>query len=276
MKPSTAYPIEDQLSQAIERNELVLPAMPAWAAKVQRMLDDINVSVGQIVTAISGDPAFVAQLIRTANSALYTGKPKVGNINAAVARLGYKMLRNLIVSVSMSRLSVIEKPALKKYLAEFWVHSHEVAAISYVLVKSQKHLNPDQAMLAGLIHDIGRLPLLLHVEKENLSMNDAMIDMIIRKSSASMGERLLTIWEFPSELVEIPKAHEDIYRETASTLASYADIVTVANMLTRATAKVVDWDKIAAVKRIGLASDLYREFFERFEKDLAVAREMLT
>jgi len=275
MKPSTACPIADQLSQAIERNELVLPAMPAWAAKVQRMLDDINISAGQIVTAVSGDPAFVAQLIRTANSALYTGKPKVDNINAAVARLGYKMLRNLIVSVSMSRLTIIGKPALKKYLTEFWDHSHEVAATSYVLAKSQKHLNPDQAMLAGLIHDIGRLPLLLHIENKNLSVDDAVMDMIIRRCSASVGEQLLTIWEFPPELIEIPKAHEDIHRETASNLASYADIVTVANMLTRATAKVVNWDKVTAVKRIGLASDLYREFFERFEKDLSAAREML-
>ena len=59
--------------------------MPAWAAKIQRMLDNINISASQIVTAVSGDPAFVAQLIRTANSALYTGRPKVDNINAAVA-----------------------------------------------------------------------------------------------------------------------------------------------------------------------------------------------
>jgi HD-like signal output (HDOD) protein len=90
-----------------------------------------------------------------------------------------------------------------------------------------------------------------------------------------MGERLLRIWEFPEELVEIPLAHEDIYRETGSPRASYADIVTVANMLTRATAKVIDWDNITAVKHLAIASDLYREFFDRFEKDLNAAREML-
>jgi HD-like signal output (HDOD) protein len=275
MKSSNSCPIADELSLAIKRNELALPAMPAWAAKVQRMLDDINVSAGQIVTAVSSDPAFVAQLIRTANSALYTGKPRVDNINAAVTRLGYKMLRNLIVSATMVRLSIIEKPALKKHLNEFWEHSREVAATSYVLARSQKHLNPDQAMLAGLIHDIGKLPLLLHIDNKNLSVDDESISAIIRKCSALVGEQLLTIWEFPMELVEIPTAHEDIFRQTASVIASYADIVTVANMLTRATAKVVDWDKIAAVKRMGLASELYREFFERFDKDLASAREML-
>lgn len=275
MNPTVTCPIADQLSLAIERNELVLPAMPAWASKVQRMLDDFNVSAGQIVTAISADPAFVAQLIRTANSAAYSGKPKVTNVSAAVTRLGYKMLRNLIVSITMARLSVINQPFLKKHLSAFWDHSREVAATSYVLAKSQKHLNPDQAMLAGLIHDIGRLPLFMHIENRSLAVDDAMLETIIRKCSALVGEQLLQIWEFPEELVEIPLAHEDIYRESGSPRASYADIVTVANMLTRATAKVIDWDKIAAVRRMGIASDLYREFFERFDKDLGTAREML-
>ncbi|MBI4809674.1 MAG: HDOD domain-containing protein [Nitrosomonadales bacterium] len=275
MKRNSACPLADDLSLAMERNELVLPTMPAWAAKVQRMLDDINVSAGQIVTAVSSDPAFVAQLIKTANSAAYAGKPKVDNVNAAVMRLGYKMLRNLIVSVSMAKLSIIEKPALKRLLAEFWDHSREVAATSYVLARSQKHLNADQAMLAGLIHDIGKLPLFLHIERKNLTVDEAAMDVIIRRCSAMVGEQLLDIWEFSGELVEIPVAHEDIHRETGSPRSCYADIVTIANMLTRATAKVIDWDKVTAVRRMGIDTSLYHEFFDRFDKDLTVAREML-
>jgi len=272
--PPSSCPVADELSLAIERNELKLPAMPAWAAKVQRMLDDFNVSAGQIVSAVSRDPAFVAQLIRMANSATYAGKPRVDNVNSAVSRLGYKMLRNLIVAVSMAELSVLKKPNLRRHLDEFWQHSRDVAATCHVLAKSQKHLNPDQAMLAGLIHDIGRLPLLLYIENKNLDVDDVVINTLIRKCSARLGERLLQAWEFPPELVEIPMAHEDIYRETASRLASYADLVTVANMLTRATAKVVEWNKLTAVQRIGLDANLYREFFERFDRDLAAAREM--
>jgi HD-like signal output (HDOD) protein len=274
LKPATC-PVADELAQAIERHELVLPAMPAWAAKVQHMLDDINVSAGQIVSAVSGDPAFVAQLIKTANSAAFAGKPKVDNVNAAVTRVGYKMLRNLIVAVAMTKLSIIEKPALKKHLNEFWEHSREVAATCHVLTRSQKHLNPDQAMLAGLIHDIGRLPLFLHIEKKNLNVDGPAMDTVIRRCSALVGERLLKIWEFPPEMVEIPLAHEDIHRETGNPRASYADVVTIANMLSRATAKVVDWNKVTAVKRMGLDANLYREFFDRFDKDLSAAREML-
>lgn len=274
MSQTSSCPVADELSLAIERNELKLPAMPAWAAKVQRMLDDFNVSAGQIVTAVSSDPAFVAQLLRIANSAAYTGKTKVDNVNAAVSRIGYKMLHNLVIVASISNLAGFKKQNLMRYLDEFWAHSREVAATSYVLAKSQKHLNPDQAMLAGLIHDIGRLPLLLYIENKNLDVDDAVMSILIRKCSAHLGERLLLAWHFPPELVEIPMTHEDIHRETENNLASYADIVTVANMLTRATAKVVEWNNLTAVKRIGLDSSLYREFFDRFDKDIAVAREI--
>jgi HD-like signal output (HDOD) protein len=275
MLTSTSNAIVDELSETMECNDLVLPAMPAWAARILRMLDNIRVSAGKIAPAVSTDPEFVSQLLKTANSALFSRKPKADNLNIAVDRIGYEKLRNLVISFSLGKLSVIEKPALKKYLMEFRDHSREVAATCYVLAKSQKHLSQDQAMLAGLIHDIGRLPLLLYIEDKNLPVDEKMVTNIIRKCSAKVGERLLKLWEFPPELVEIPTAHEDIHRQTASTRASYADVVTVANMLTRPNAKAVNWDNTSSVKRMGLDTELYREFFDRFEKDLTAAREML-
>lgn len=275
MNTSSTCPLAEQISQAIARNELALPTMPDWALRVLRMLDDINASAGQIVAAVGGDPAFAAQIIRVANSALYSGKPRVENVSAAISRVGFKMLRNLIISASMIKLGQFELPAIKKQLAAFWEHSHEVAAISYVLSKSQKHLNPDQAMLAGLTHAIGVLPLLLYVEKHARFVDEADLDIVIRKCGGNVGERLLKLWEFPAELTDIPLAHEDLYRETGNAGADYADIVTVANMLNRGGAKIADWDTIASVKRIGIHANLYRDFFERFANDLNAAREML-
>jgi HD-like signal output (HDOD) protein len=276
MLTSTSNTIADELSEAIERNDFVLPAMPAWTAKVLKMLDSIKVSAGKITPAVSTDPEFVAQLLKAANSALYSRKPKVDNLNAAVDRVGYDMLRNLVISITMDKLSIVEEPALKKHLTESLDHSREVAAICYVLAKSQKHLIRDQAMLAGLVHDIGRLPLLLYIEDKNLPVDDETIATIIRQCSALAGERLLKLWEFPPELVEIPMAQEDIHRKNAGARASYADVVTVANMLTRPTAKSINWDNNTAVKRMGLASEFYRGFFDRFVNDLTAARELLT
>ena len=275
MLTATSNAIVDELSEKMERNDFVLPAMPAWAANVLKMLDNISLSAGKVASAVTPDPVFVAQLLKTANGAFYASMPKVDNINIAVARVGYGKLRNLVISISMAELSIIEKPALKKHLAKFRDHGREVAAICYVLAKSQKHLSQDQAMLAGLVHDIGRLPLLLYLEDKNLPVDGETITTVIRKYSALAGERLLKLWKFSPELIEVPGTHEDIHRKTASTRASYADVVTVANMLIRSDAKVVNWNNVSAVKHMGLATEFYRGFFDRFEYDLRAAREML-
>lgn len=275
MSAPVKCPLADEISLAIENNEMVLPSMPAWAIKVQRMLDDINASASQIVTAVSSDPGFAAQLIKTANSAIYAGKPRVENVGAAVSRLGFKMLRNLVVAVAMSKLVTIEKPVIRKRLGEYWEHSREVAAISYILAQSQKHLNPDQAMLAGLTHDIGVLPLFMHLEKHPYTIDETVLETVIIRCGGPIGEKLLQFWEFPPELIEVPVAHENLQREVATGMCSYADIVTVANLLNRASANMVKWEDIAAVDRLGINPALYREFFERFDKDLRATREML-
>jgi HD-like signal output (HDOD) protein len=185
------------------------------------------------------------------------------------------MLRTLVVAASMNKLAAMEIPAIKKHLAAFWVRSHEVAAISYVLSKSQSHLVPEQALLAGLTHNIGVLPLLLYIDQHARFANDADVEVVMRRCAAIVGERLLQLWEFPAELVAIPMAHEDLHRAAESNVASYADIVTVANLLNQGGSKIVNWDDVASVKRIGIHSNLYREFFERFGNDLNAAREIL-
>lgn len=276
MSQPQAASVIDQIYLAIENNELVLPTMPDSAIKIQRMLDDINVSANQIVLAIASDPVIATQIIKTANSAAYSDKPKVDSIMAAVSRLGFKLLRNIVITITMTRLSNTKHPAIKKHLAEFWVHSREVAAISYVLAKNQKHLNPDQAMLAGLVHDIGTLPLCHYAEKMISGLDGEALDSLVRKFGAKIGERLLRAWEFPPELTEVVIAHEDLFRETGSNLASYADIVTVANILNRASAKIIDWNNIAAVKRLWLSAETCQTFFDLFDQELRAAREMLS
>ncbi len=260
----------------IENGTLKLPPMPNWALKIQRMLDDINVSTDQIVTAVASDPTFVAKLFKSANSAIYTGKPKVDNVKSAITRVGFKGLRNLVVAASMNSLSATtNNPSVRKFISNFWVHSREVAAFSYLLAKSQKHLNQDQGMLAGLVHDIGTLPLCIAAAKMLPNIDENELSSIVRRCSANVSEKMLREWGFPSELIEIPIAHENLQIQSDSLQSSYADVVTVANLLNRATAKSINWEHISAVQRLGLGVQVYQEFFERFENDIANARSML-
>lgn len=265
-----------KLFSAIENDEMTLPAMPELAIKIQRMLDDFNVSAMQIVTAVSSDPVLAAQIIKSANSAIYSGKPKVDKVMPAVSRIGYKSLRNIVITVTMNKLSVANHPVTKRYIADFWAHSREVAAISYVLAKNLKHLNPDQAMLAGLVHDIGTLPLCLFAEKNINDLDEETLNSLARRFRAKVGERLLVKWEFPEELTKVIVAHEDLQRDSGELLASYSDVVTVANMLNPSTVNLIDWYKITAVRKLWLDKETLQTFFERFNSELKAARELLS
>jgi HD-like signal output (HDOD) protein len=275
-QPPTSSAHLAKLFSAIENDEITLPAMPDLALKIQRMLDDFNVSAMQIVAAVSIDPVLVSQIIKAANSAIYSGKPKVDKVMPAVTRIGYKSLRNLVITVTMNKLSVATLPVTKKHIANFWIHSREVAAISYVLAKNLKHLNPDQAMLAGLVHDIGTLPLCLFAEKNVSNLDEGTLDVLARRYRAKVGEKLLVKWEFPEELTKVVVAHENLQYESADLLATYTDIVTVANMLNPSTVKLIDWFKIAAVRKLWLDKESLQTFFEKFKNELVAAREILS
>jgi HD-like signal output (HDOD) protein len=239
------------------------------------MMDDMDVPVSSIVTLVSGDPVIAAQLIRTANSAAHAEKSRVDNIAAAISRLGYRALRNLVLNITMTRLAKAEQPAVKKVLANYWEHSREVAAISHLLARNQHHLIADQAMLAVIVHDIGTVPLCIHVDKIRTDFDGDLLDGLILQFRGNIGEKLLRNWNFPAEIVEVIPEHENLQRNPESPLADYADIVTVANLLNRLTGKMVPWEDITALQRLHISPDVCRDFHERFGDELRATHETL-
>lgn len=275
MNQPSYLPLIDQLSLAIENNELILPTLPDVAIKIQQMMDNMDVPATKIVTLVSGDPVIAAQLIKTANSAAHAEKAKVDNTQAAISRLGYRALRNLVLSITMSRLANADHPAIKKLLTGYWEHSREVAAISYLLAKNQAHLNPDEAMLAGLVHDIGTLPLCMYVDKTRTNFDGEALDALILQFRSQIGAMLLRAWGFPAELVEVISEHENLQRNPNNPQASYTDIVTVANLLNRLTGKITPWQNITALQRLHISPDICHDFHERFEDEIRSAHETL-
>ncbi len=271
--PATSF---DQLLLDIEGQELVLPTLPHVAREIQHMLDDINFSADQIVGAISGDPAIAAQVVKTANGALFAGKPRVDSIRAAVSRLGYRQLRDLLTSIiAATGPARTSHPVITKHLTDFWEHSREVATYSYMLAKNLKILSPDKAMLAGLVHDIGTLLLCLHAESAIPHVDHETLQKFVWSFRSMIGGRLLNAWNFPKEIIDAVTGHEKLHHPGAEPRGSYTDVITVANLLNRASAKSVVWENIAAVEKLRLSPAVCRFFHEQFHDDIRATREML-
>lgn len=267
--------IAAEVFAALEANQLELPTLPDIALKLGKLIDDPNVSADQLVNLLSSDPAISAHLIKAANSAALSSGKTVDNVRSAISRLGYRMLRNMVITITMNKLFRVDSPLINQQLKELWEHSREVAANSYVLALQQKHLRPEQAMLAGLVHDIGVLPLCLFADRYHPRIDQESLNGLARKFATKVGTKVLEYWHFPEELVAVVAGHENLQRNNASQLADYVDIVMMANLQMPGTAKFVAWEKVSAASKLGYSTADSQNFLATQAEQLAVARSML-
>lgn len=259
---------------ALEEGRLDLPILPDMARKIQDLIDDLNVSADQVVNLLSSDPVVSMYIIRAANGAALSNGSPVNDLRSAISRLGYRTLRSMVMNITMTRLFQAGSPLINQQLIKLWKHSREVAASSYVLAQQQEHLKPEVAMLAGLVHDIGALPLYLHFDRRRLRLDPAEMEEMVCKFSTIIGAKLLQSWNFPDELVDAATGHEYLQRVNDSGLADYVDVVTMANLL-HGAAKFATWKNVFAAERLGYYAADCRNFLSNHAEQLAAAREML-
>lgn len=264
----------------IENNRLVLPTLPEVALKVRKVVDDPNASAGQIAKIIATDAALSARLIQISNSPLLRGRVPVDSLPTAIARLGNKMVRNLVTSLLMEQLHQAQSPSLKKRLKALWLHSTEVAAISHVLAAHFTTLKSDEALLAGLIHDIGALPILSRAQKfEELIENEEALSRITEKLHSRVGKAILEAWEFPDELSAVPSCHEDLHY-SSGTEVDYVEVVLVANLQsyigTSHHHAQADWNTIPAFSKLGLSAEVNIISVEKTAEEVKEVQRLLT
>lgn len=219
----------DELLDDLKHNRLVLPTLPEVALKVRDVADDENASISDLVKIITSDPALSARLIQVANSPLMRASRKIESVDAAVNRLGMRMVRDLATSMVMQQMFQATSDVTDQRLRQLWEHSTEVAAICHALTGQFTKLSAEQAMLAGLIHDIGALPILTKAEDfPELLADEKALDWVIRELHPRIGAAILRSWNFPPELVAVAEHHEEMGYNSAKT--DYVDVVIVANL----------------------------------------------
>ncbi len=255
--------LEDQvvseLLNELESEKMVLPSLPEVALKVRDAIESDAVSATELAAVISTDAALTARLIQVANSPMMRGSRKIDSLDMAVTRMGSNMVKNVVNGLIVKQIFQPTTEVSDKKFREFWQHSTQVAAISHALAGLAK-LKPDQAMLGGLIHDIGTLPIIKHAEDiPQLLDDESLLDNIIQRAHTQIGKAMLEKWEFPDELVDVAEQHEDLQRNHAGA-ADYVDLVMVANLQsyigTEHHLAAATFSDIQAFDKLGLDSDV--------------------
>jgi HD-like signal output (HDOD) protein len=204
--------------------------MPDIAVRIARVVHDSNSDSHAIASAVQADPTIAARIISVVNSAAYRGSQTIGSLPDAITRLGREVTRNLVISFALGKLFHIRSKPLQQRMIELWQHASYVAPICHELASVTPGLAPDQALLCGLLHDIGALAILGAARsKPELIENPELLDQVIANLKAEVGAMVLRKWEFPNYFVQAVLHAED-WMEDFSDTPDYIDLLVVAQL----------------------------------------------
>ena len=264
----------------INNNRINLPTLPEVALKVRDVVQNPDSSAAKIAVTIGADPVLTAKLLQAANSPLYRASSPIENLQSAITRLGQTVVRNIVTSIVMKQLyQKGGNPKVDKHLKQLWLHSTKVAAISHVLARKFTKLKPDQAMLAGLIHDIGAIP--IYTEAPNIPelADEEVLQQVVSKLHNLIGTTILDEWNFPQELIDVVSNHEDLQYDSGEGI-DFIDIVTVANILsyigTQHPLTKKEWTEVPAFKKLGLTPEESISTMEEAQEEVSLIQSMFT
>ncbi len=236
MSEQTSQQISFKLLQDIARDlsgEVVaFPTFLDITFQVRSALKKPDLTSTQLGALVGAEPLMSTKIIRLANSAALntTGKAIV-DLNTAITRVGMEALRSISFAVAMEQLLNSKKMAPFETLSRrLWEHTMDVAAMSRVIARRMTRINPDEAMFAGLVHDIGVFYLLSRaVNFPTLIADGHELQQLLVQWHDNIGHALLSAMGLPEAILTAVLEHEQ--DRPGGAFKSIGDILFVANQL---------------------------------------------
>ena len=223
----------------VARNIGDLPALPTIVLELLSSFDDPDVDIARLATTISHDQALTARTLRLANSSFYGLSAKVKTISQAIMMLGFDTVRTLVATGAIVHVLPAGNAAPLD-LAQFWRHSMATAVCARNVARRTR-LNPEQAFLGGLLHDIGRLVLAtrfplqygaaLAWRIEHDAWQIEAEQQVLGMTHQQVGLMLAEAWQFPPLIQRAIGFH---HAPAVDDLGDLPSIVHVANTIVHA------------------------------------------
>jgi len=192
-----------------------LPATPAIIATLMNLTSDINTDIEKITKAIMADQSLTAKVLKMSNSSFYGRAREVRTLKEAVMILGFMTLHSLIIATATQTL--YQKTGDDGITGKLWEHGFASAIASRLIAQAAGFPYIEEAFVAGLLHDIGKLVLVQKMPKE---YREIVTEVEARQSPfaetevaafgfnhTQVGSLLLQKWSFPQELIDAVEQH---------------------------------------------------------------------
>lgn len=276
-----AFEFVKELVASLNGGKIELPSFPAVALRVCQVLNDENSSTDRIVRVLGSEPALAARLLRMANSvALNPLGQEVRDLKVAVLRTGLDVLRTAAITFALSQLNrAREYRGLESELEAFWHRSTLVAATCHATARIVRDFRPDEAMLAGLLHGIGRLYVLCTARRHPvMQIYPASGRQIADLWSAQVGKAMLQGWGMPEPLTAAVHAQENRDRDPYEP-GDLTDVLIIgkilADRLEQPEAALPDVRLVASLARLRLRPDDLDPILESSRREIDSLRAAL-
>ena len=212
-----------------QSHELDIPSLPEVAIKLREAIQK-EVSIAEAVKIIQLDPAISAKLIEVANCPLYLTMIPAKNCLEAVNRIGLNATRNLVIALSLKQVFKSKSPLIKERMEKVWKQSLYLSALCHVLAATSRQANPEDALLAGLVCDIGMIPFLNFVANlPDEFINELEIKQAMPSVISTVSATILKEWQFAEEFIDVALNSHNWY-ENSSDVLSLTDIVVLSRL----------------------------------------------
>jgi len=228
-----AFTFVQALASELSGGKIELPGFPHIVMRVQKVLADENADSNRIVKVLGSEPVLASQIVRMANSAaLNPAGALVTDLRTAVSRVGLDTVRSATIAFAVRQLR--DAPLLKGLeapLGMLWKRSVMVASLSCVIARRMTQLNPDTALLGGLLQGIGRLYILTRASGHRALFADQENYQAIEQDwHLSIAAALLENWGIADEIVQAVHESENFDRDSRGPVG-LADVLVVGTIL---------------------------------------------
>lgn len=253
--------------EKIEINKIIkqldhIPALPEVVSKILDKLDDPNTSMFGLGKIIQSDMAFAAKILQIVNSAFYGVSQKVTSLGQAITMLGFKTLKSAIVGMSIikafggAKMDVNAGSLLAEKEKTFapeglWAHSLGVAASARCIAKRIIPHESEEAFIAGIIHDIGKLVVYQYFNETHSHILAAIAEKdtlyskveknILPISHSEIGYRVAKVWKLPDNLADAVLYHHNPTNAPKQN-KTIVEIIHVADVFARSLQLGSGWD----------------------------------
>ncbi len=275
----TSDEIFNELNEAIENDTLLLPSLPEVALKVRDVAEDENATTQQVVDILSQDASMSARLLQVVNSPLYPSRIAIDDLHMAVTRMGIRQVRDLVMNLAMKQMYQPTSAVMEAQFRTAWGTSVEVAAICQMMAMTVvRDIRKEQALLAGLIHNIGSLPILLVAENHHDLFNDEdALNTLVQDLQGRVGAMILKTWNFSSDLIDVvTQCHNFTYdHEGDANLIDLVQFTLLQGGFIHDERAPQDWSTIPAFTKLGVDPEVDVVHIEENQEMLDDARQSL-